>query len=56
MNKKLSAKNLFNSDLYISPTNNYKPRNLKIESTTNEYDIKSDNKIKENEFEYIKSI
>ena len=56
MNKKLSAKNLFNSDLYISPTNNYKSKNLKIESTINGYDIKGDTNQKENNFEYIKSI
>ena len=56
MNKKLSAKNLFNSDLYISPTNNYRSKNLKIESTINGYDIKGDTNQKENNFEYIKSI
>ena len=56
MNKKLSAKNLFNSDIYISPNSNYKAKNLKIESSANGYDSKDNNNQNENNFEYIKSI
>ena len=54
MSKKLSTKNLFNSEEYFNNYNlNYKPRNLKIESTSNGYELKNDKQIN---FEYIKSV
>jgi hypothetical protein len=54
MSKKLSTKNLFNSEEYFNNYNlNYKPRNLKIESTSNGYELKNEKQIN---FEYIKSV
>ena len=56
MSKKNSAKDLFNSELKYDINYNYKPRNLKIESTSNGYENKNGNKYSQNNFEYIKSI
>ena len=56
MSKKNSTKNLFNSELNFDINYNYKPRNLKIESTSNGYENKNGNKYNHNNFEYIKSI
>ena len=57
ISKKLSAKNLFNSELnFVSSNYKYKPRNLKIESTSGIYETKNDNKQLLNNFEYMKSI
>ena len=56
MSKKNSTKDLFNSELKYDINYNYKPRNLKIESTSNGYENKNGNKYSQNNFEYIKSI
>ena len=56
MSKKNSAKNIFSSEFNFDNNYNYKPRNLKIESTSNGFDNKNRNKFSQDNFEYIKSI
>ena len=56
MSKKNSAKNIFNSEYNFEINYNYKPRNLKIESTSNGFESKNRNKFSQDNFEYIKSI
>ena len=56
MSKMMSAKNLFSDRLDYNQNFNYKPRNLKIDSTSNGYESKNENKQNDANFEYIKSI
>ncbi len=58
MNKKKTNKDLFTNgyNKYILNFNNYKPRNLKIESTIKAADSKNDTNEKKNNIDYIKSI
>ena len=58
MNKKKTTKILFSNGYndYNMNLNNYKPKNLKIESTNKVIDSKNDNKKKKMNLDYIKSI
>ena len=58
MNKKKSTKDLFGHgyNKYNLNFNNYKPRNLKIESTIKVIESKNDTNRQKNDIEYIKSI